>query len=84
MQQLSTTDIANNALMMLGQRKIQSITDQTDPNAIACNVAWNQAFGSVARETPWNCLKAIAFGGRVGLLRFLRTVLVQPVERMHA
>jgi hypothetical protein len=31
-----------------------------------------------------NCLKAIAFGGRVGLLRFLRTVLVQPFERMHA
>ena len=65
MQQLSTTDIANNALMMLGQRKIQSITDQTDPNAIACNVAWNQAFGSVARETPWNCLKSPASLGQV-------------------
>lgn len=31
-----------------------------------------------------NCLKAIAFGARLGLLRFLRTVLVQPFERMHA
>ena len=30
-----------------------------------------------------NCLKGIAFGARVGLLRFLRTVLVQPFERMH-
>ena len=46
--------------MQLGQRKIQSINNQTDANAIACNVAWNEAFGSVAREAPWNCLKAVA------------------------
>jgi len=60
MQQLSQTDICNLALMQLGQRKIQSINNQTDANAIACNVAWNEAFGSVAREAPWNCLKALA------------------------
>lgn len=52
----SQTDICNLALMRLGQRKIQAITDQTDGNAIACNVGWNQALGEVSRETPWNCL----------------------------
>jgi hypothetical protein len=46
--------------MQLGQRKIQSINNQTDANAIACNVAWNESFGAVAREAPWNCLKANA------------------------
>lgn len=65
MQQLSPTDIANLALMQLGMRKIQSITNQNDPSAVAVNVAWNQAFGSVARETPWNCLKAPASLGQL-------------------
>lgn len=51
--------------MQLGMRKIQSITNLSDPSAIACNVAWNQAFGSVARETPWNCLKAPATLGQL-------------------
>ena len=64
MQQLSQTDIANLALMQIGQGKIMSISNQSDGNAVACNVAWNQAFGSVARETPWNCLKAIASLGQ--------------------
>src|SRR5271157_3578253 len=64
MQQLSQTDIANLSLMQIGQGKIQSITNLNDPNARACNVAWPQAFGSVARETPWNCLKAIASLGQ--------------------
>src|ERR1700690_1866075 len=64
MQQLSQTDIANLALMQIGQQKIQSLTNQSDANAVACLVAWNQAFGSVARETPWNCLKAIASLGQ--------------------
>ena len=31
-----------------------------------------------------NCLKTIAFGARVGLLCFLRTLLVQPFARLHA
>jgi hypothetical protein len=31
-----------------------------------------------------NCLKTIAFLARVQLLRFLRTVLVQPFAKMHA
>ena len=31
-----------------------------------------------------NCLKAVAFGARIGLLRFLRTLLVQPFARLHA
>jgi hypothetical protein len=31
-----------------------------------------------------NCLKAIPFGARVGLLRFLRTLLVQPFARLQA
>jgi hypothetical protein len=64
MQQLSQTDIVNLALMQLGQGKIQSLTNQNDPNAVAALVAWNQAFGSVARETPWNCLKAPAILGQ--------------------
>lgn len=56
MQSLTQVDICNVSLMRLGQRKIQAITDQSDPNAIACLVAWNQALGEVSRETPWNCL----------------------------
>ncbi len=53
----SQTDIANIALMQLGQRTIQSLADQNDTNARAANVAWNLALGTVSRETPWNCLK---------------------------
>jgi len=30
-----------------------------------------------------NCLKAIAFGARVELLRFIRTLLVLPFEKLH-
>ncbi len=51
--------------MQIGMRKIQSITVLSDPSALACNTAWNQAFGSVARETPWNCLKAPASLGQL-------------------
>jgi hypothetical protein len=50
--------------MAIGQRKIQALTNQSDANAVACLVAWPQAFGSVARETPWNCLKNIASLGQ--------------------
>lgn len=63
MPNLSQTDICNLSLMRLGQRKIQAITDQSDPNAIACNVGWIQAVSSVSREAPWNCLKKRAFLG---------------------
>jgi hypothetical protein len=65
MQQLSQTDIVNNALMAIGMGKVQSITSQNDASAIAANVAWNQAFGSVARATQWNCLRAQASLGQV-------------------
>ena len=64
MQQLSQTDICNLSLLAIGQGKIQAISNQSDPNAIACNVAWNEAFGSVARATPWNCLRALATLGQ--------------------
>lgn len=57
---MTQTDIVNVALQKIGQRRIQSIDDTTDPNAIACNVAWNLALGEISRETPWNCLKARA------------------------
>src|ERR1700690_2034218 len=63
--QLSQTDICNLALLQLGQQKIQSIGKQSDPNAIACNVAWPQAQASVSRETPWNCLNAPASLGQL-------------------
>ncbi len=53
----SQTDIANLALMQLGQRTIQSLADQNDGNARAANQAWNLALGLISRETPWNCLK---------------------------
>ncbi len=53
----SQTDIANLALMQLGQRTIQTLADQNDGNARAANQAWNLALGIVSRETPWNCLK---------------------------
>lgn len=65
MSQLSQTDICNLALLQLGQEKIQSITNLSDPNAVACNVAWPQAQASVSRETPWNCLKAPASLGQL-------------------
>ena len=61
----SQTDICNLALMRLGMRKIQSITDQSNPSAIACNVGWSQALGEVSREAPWNCLKKRAFLGQL-------------------
>jgi len=60
MQTFSQTDIANFALMRLGQRKCQAIDDVTDPNARAMLVAWPQAFGEVGRVAPWNCLRARA------------------------
>ncbi len=53
----SQTDIANLALMQLGQRTIQSIADQTDANARAAKIVWPLALGILSRETPWNCLK---------------------------
>ena len=31
-----------------------------------------------------NCLKGIAFGARVGILQFLRTLIVQPFEKLDA
>lgn len=65
MPNLSQTDICNLALMRLGQTKIQSINDQVNGNAIACNVGWIQALSSVSRAAPWNCLKKRAFLGRV-------------------
>ncbi len=65
MSPLSQTDICNLTLMRVGQRKIMSLTDQSDPNAIACNVGWLQALSSVARETPWNCLKKRAYLGQL-------------------
>ena len=58
MTTLSQTDIANLALMRLGQRKCQAIDDAQDPNARAMLVAWPQAFGEVGRSAPWNCLRA--------------------------
>ena len=45
------------ALMRLGQRKIQSISNQSDPNAVAMLVAWAPTLGEVSREAPWNCVK---------------------------
>lgn len=57
---LSQTDICNLALMQLGMRPIQSISDPSDGNARTCNNAWQLALGVVSRETQWNCLKTRA------------------------
>lgn len=62
---LSQTDIANLALMKLGQRKVQSITVQTDPSAVAMLVAWPQALDTVSRSHPWNCLRQRATLGQL-------------------
>lgn len=62
---LSQTDIANLALMKLGQRKVQSITVQTDPSAVAMLVAWPQALDTVSRSHPWNCLRNRATLGQL-------------------
>lgn len=62
---LSQTDIANLALMKLGQRKVQSITIQTDPSAVAMLVAWPQAVAALSRSAQWNCLKKRANLGQL-------------------
>jgi hypothetical protein len=53
------------ALMKLGQRKVQSITVQSDPSAVAMLTAWEQAVGTVSRSHPWNCLKKRATLGQL-------------------
>lgn len=62
---LSQTDIANLALLKLGQRKVQSITVQNDPNAVAMLVAWPQAVDALSRTAPWNCLRKPATLGQL-------------------
>lgn len=39
----SSTDIANLALLRLGESRINSLADETDKNARVCNVNWEQA-----------------------------------------
>lgn len=52
----SAVDISNLALSKIGANGINSLTDQTNPSAIACNVNFVQACLEVSRAGRWNCL----------------------------
>jgi hypothetical protein len=52
----SDTDIAANALRLIGDQPIQSMLDNTD-RARLCNALYGQVRNSVFREHPWRCLR---------------------------
>lgn len=53
----SQTDIANLALMEIGQQPIADIEQSNGTAASACRRAFWPAFGELAEEFPWTCLK---------------------------
>ena len=52
----SPTTICNLALSKIGAQAINSISDQTNASAVACNNNFIPAYLEVTRSTPWNCL----------------------------
>lgn len=52
----SSVNICNLALSKIGAQAISSLSDQTNPSAIACNVNFLQACLEVSRAGRWNCL----------------------------
>lgn len=56
----STTDLCNLALSKIGASLINSLLDQTNTSAIACNVNFPLAYLEVSRAARWNCLLTTA------------------------
>lgn len=53
---LNQVQICNLALSRIGAQAITSITDTTNPSAIACNTWWTMIVSEVGRSAPWKCL----------------------------
>ena len=56
----SKTDIANEALLRIGEPRIVSIEDTTDLNAVFLSTVWENTVKSVASEIPWKCFTSRA------------------------
>lgn len=51
----SKTDIANEALLKIGERRIVSIEDSTDKSAVLINEIWETTVKQVSSILPWKC-----------------------------
>jgi hypothetical protein len=51
----SKTDIANEALLRIGEPRIVSIEDTTDLNAVFLSTVWENTVKEIASEIPWKC-----------------------------
>ena len=72
----SQLDVVNEALVRIGEKRIASISDTKDPNAVLASALWAETVKQVSRETPWKCLR------RLQRLRRLRQT--QPLDgRRH-
>lgn len=57
---LGPVPLCNIALSKIGAQPINSITDQSNPSAVACNTNYDLARLEVSRATRWNCLLGTA------------------------
>lgn len=57
---LSSTDLCNISLSKIGAQPINSLLDQSNPSALACNVNFQLAYLEVSRSARWNCLLTAA------------------------
>jgi hypothetical protein len=53
---LSPVDLANIALSKIGNSSINSLQDQTNAAAVACNQNFTLAYLALVRASRWNCL----------------------------
>jgi len=56
----SQLDVVNEALVRIGEKRIASINDTKDPNAVLASALWAETVKQVSRETPWKCLTTLA------------------------
>ena len=56
----SQLDVVNEALVRIGEKRIASISDTKDPNAVLASALWAETVKQVSRETPWKCLTTLA------------------------
>ena len=56
----SQVDVINEALVRIGEKRIASISDTKDTNAVLASSLWADTVKQVSRETPWKCLTALA------------------------
>jgi hypothetical protein len=57
---LGPVNICNVALSKIGSQPINSLTDQSNPAAVACNTNYDLARLEVSRTSRWNCLMGTA------------------------